>query len=199
MPRIIKFLFCVALAALPGCWAGKTLDDEAFAFRHESLRWAYKTGGQVAMAYWVLPIPVDNNIQAMHAAGDYVIVTEGRSFDGWAPWKKEYTLLLGDGTIRKTSSAGARQDAMAPGGKLQSYRNVCGNFVAYIPEPYDQLFIGTTDTPNSKLTEVARFTADHQFGFTDSYILTDDGLLLINCGREYIVCVDLSKIPAPAP
>ncbi len=198
MHRVIKLAFCVSLAALPGCWAGKTLDEQAFAHRHESVRWVYQAGGQVAFAWWVLPMPVDNNVQSMKTSGDCLLVTEGKSFSGWAPWKKQYPLLLGDGSVRKEIPTGNQISALAPGGELQSVRKICGDFVVSIPEPYDQLFVGTKDTPNSQLTEVARFTSERQFGFTDSYILTDDGLLLINCGRQFVVCVDTTKIPASA-
>lgn len=198
MRRIIGLAFCVALAAVPGCWAGKTLDDKAFAHRHDSVRWVYQTGGQVAFAYWVLPMPVDNNVVAMKTAGDCLVVTEGKSFSGWAPWKKQYALLLGDGSVRKDVPPDLQMSARAPDGDLQSVRKICGNFVVYIPEPYDQLFVGTRDTPNGQLTEVARFTSSRFFSFADSYILTDDGLLLINCGRQFIVCVDTSKIQPEA-
>jgi hypothetical protein len=194
----------VALFLLPGClWPGARASDRDFEGQHSSVRWVYKTGGQIGVRYALVWV-VDNEVHDLQVGNGCAVITEGPEYcDTYGFWNPDYGLDLSNGrplppklAARESSYVLAYVDDKKP--DRWRYKLPKGLF-AYVPSKGNEIYLGREGMSDDDCTLLVS-TKKKDVGLSSirHAVVQGDSLLLLATDR-YVICVDLTKIPGLLP
>jgi hypothetical protein len=124
----LALLLCVSLG---GCaWPGRGINEKQFVYRHPSVRWAYRSGGQIiypagfGLLLCPVPFPWSHTIDELQASADGVTVVEYASVKAISLWELRVKLDIKSGQVTSVSKnrldeirgASGRPDTSTAGG-----------------------------------------------------------------------------------
>ncbi len=201
MKRLCCFSF--ALPFLTGCWTGGPLSEDRIAYKHDAVRWVYRTGGQFGFYLYVCA-PVPNDLLDLQPGDGCVHVREGHtggqcSATAQASLQVSHVLDLRTGRAAVSLRPARRIEHSTP--VLRADRGQWETRVddrlsvytdgetgrLYLNLPSEVLVLRVKD-PDPKAIH------DPFLGVPIAAFRMADDLLIVGLSNGYVVCIDLRKL-----
>lgn len=191
-------LLSVAMLLLPGCWTGGLAPKDQIAYQHGSVRWVYKAGGQLAVLWGIILVPVANRILDVQPGEGCVLVTEGNEGGGCsvtpqARLRGTHALSLATGRPTMAGRATRRNEplrAVWHEDRRTWETHIDEEISAHGSLETNRLFL---HLPSDIL--ILEIVQDDSLGWVASAFRTPDDLLVLGLSYGYVVCVDMKKLP----
>lgn len=188
---------------VPGCWTGGLARQSEIAYRHESVRWVYKAGGQLTVLWGVVFVPQPNRILDVQPGDQCLLVTEGQeggqcSATPQAALRGTHALDLRTGRPTLGCAAGSRVERMTPiwGEDTRSWETQLDEGLVAHGSLDGQVFLRLT------ADVLILDLEDDSPGWVISGFRMPDDSLVLGLSYGYVVCIDMTKLggmPATQP
>ena len=195
----MKRLYClsIALLFLPGCWTGGLAKKDQIAYQHESVRWVYKAGGQLAVLWGIILVPQGNRILDVQPGEGCVLVTEGdESGCSAAPQARlRGTHALNLATGHPTIALGSTHRYEPLRTVWQEDRKTWKTHIDKDLSAHGSLETNTffLHLPSDIL--ILEVPQGNSLGWVISAFRMPEDVLILGLSYGYVVCVDMKKLP----
>ena len=191
----LSLLVLASAAAVSGCWRGHLLPRKELLVWHPSVRWVYRTGGQLGMLFY-LPIASPSSVSDL-AQGDRCVIVTERAGDEFvfAPWAARYAINLATGgcCLGRQQREGQRaQGIWIPRHDLWAVP-LPGPVMMFVLMKSKEIRLGrSSDSPDNAVT-LLKFPLDSGLSIDCDLVVGEHGELVIAGGRN-VICIDRDKL-----
>ncbi len=186
---------------LVGCWSGHRMADRELAYRHPSVRWVYRTGGQLGLKF-VYPAFVENHVHDLQKGSGCVVVTEGGpGCMTSAPWRPITALNIETGVPMSGQRTTDDEPSFLLGDRSewldatrQSVSNLGRNVKLILSESSAELCMTRSSDASEDQIRLATLAASRSFGVPVYALWYDEKTVVVGLFQGYVICIDLSEV-----